>query len=250
MNTDHNIYASIAVANKEPTRGDIIANLDKIPTHETLYDIEAGYRLTNDRFAFEWNNYMMLYNNQLVLTGDVNNSGAFIKENVGKSSRIGTEISLTTKLMDRLYWDVNATLSSNKVEEYVEDFGDFQLTYENTDISFSPSIIAANAFMYKLDQGVEFELSTKYVGRQFLDNTSNENRSIPAFSYSNLRIGYDWDPSFLGKVKLNGIIYNMFDAKYSSNGYTYSYLADDIVTENFLYPQAGIHFMLGLNVEF
>ena len=251
LNDDHNVYASLAVANKEPTRGDIIANLDNIPTHETLYDFEAGYRLTNDRFAFEWNNYVMLYENQLVLTGDVNNSGAFIRENVGSSSRIGTEVMFATKLMDKLTWNINTTLSSNKVENYIEDLGDVQFEYESTDISFSPSIIASNILTYELDQNWEFELSSKYVGRQFMDNTSNVDRSIPAFTYSNLRIGYDWDPDFMGNVKLNGIIYNLFNAKYSANGYTYSYLAgEDIITENFLYPQAGIHFMLGLNVEF
>ena len=250
LKEDHNLYASFAVANKEPTRGDIIANLSDIPTHETLYDIEAGYRLKNNKFSFEWNNYVMLYNNQLVLTGDVNNSGAFIKKNVGKSSRIGTELSFSTEISSKLFWNVNTTISSNKVDEYIEDLGEIVNVYENSDISFSPSLIAANTLLYRLDDELEFELSTKYVGKQYLDNTSNEDRSLPGYSYTNLRIGYEWDPSFLGKVKLNGIIYNLFDAKYSSNGYTYSYYAGEVITENFLYPQAGLHFMLGLNVEF
>lgn len=257
LKKDHNIYASFAVANREPNRGDIISNLDGFPVHETLYDIEVGYRLKNDKFVFEWNNFIMLYDNQLVLTGDVNNSGAFIKQNVGKSSRIGAELSFSTKLMDKLYWNVNTTISSNKIESfnegitsYIEGVPNILNTYANTDISFSPSLIAANSLMYKLDEGFEFELSTKFVGKQFLDNTSNESRSLPGYTYSNLRIGYDWDPSFLGRVKLNGMINNVFDTKFSSNGYTYSYFAGDVVTENFLYPQAGIHFMLGANVEF
>jgi iron complex outermembrane receptor protein len=145
---------------------------------------------------------------------------------------------------------VNATISSNKVESYIEDLTDVVNEYENTDISFSPSVIAANSVMYKFNKALEFELSTKYVGKQYLDNTSNENRSLPAYSYSNLRIGYTWDPVYLGKIKFNGIVYNLLDAQYSSNGYTYSYFAGEVVTENFLYPQAGLHVMLGLSVEF
>lgn len=252
LNNNQNIYASFAVANKEPIRGDIIANLENIPLHETLYDFEAGYRLRNDKYVFEWNNYVMLYDNQLVLTGDVNNSGAFIKSNVGKSSRIGSEFSFSAELTKKIYWSINTTISSNKVDEYIEDLAVVVNEYENTDISFSPSVIAANSILYKMDQGIEFELSTKYVGKQYMDNTSNDDRSLPAFSYSNLRIGYNWDPTFLGRVKFNGMVYNILNAKYSSNGYTYSYYADSetLVTENFLYPQAGLHFMLGMNIEF
>lgn len=252
LKENSNVYASFAVANKEPVRGDIIDNLGgTIPEHETLFDIEAGYRLTNDNFAFEWNNYIMLYDNQLVLTGDVNNSGAYVRENVGKSSRIGAEMSLSTRITEKLFWNINATVSSNKVDSYIEDLGDIVNTFENTDISFSPSLIGANALMYKHSDALEVELSTKYVGKQYMDNTSNEDRSLPAYSYSNLRVGYTWNPSFMGRVKLNGILYNMFDAKYSSNGYTYSYaIGQEVITENFLYPQAGIHFMMGLNVEF
>ncbi|MDF1697205.1 MAG: TonB-dependent receptor [Saprospiraceae bacterium] len=251
INEKQNVYGSLAVANKEPIRGDLIDNLDALPTPETLYNIEAGYRLQKDRFNLEWNNYVMLYDNQLVLTGDVNDSGAFLKQNVGKSSRIGTELSLSAELTKKLFWNINATLSRNKVDAFLEDFGDVVNEYENTDISFSPSVIAANAFMYRLREGIEFELSTKYVGKQFLDNTSNEDRSLPAYSYTNLRVSYDWDPSFLGNIKFNGMIYNLLDAKYSSNGYTYSYsTGESIVTENFVYPQAGIHFMVGMNIEF
>lgn len=248
---NQNVYGSFAIANKEPIRGDLIDNLDQLPIPETLYNIEAGYRLQKSNFNLEWNNYVMLYDNQLVLTGDVNNSGAFLKQNVGKSSRIGTEISVTTELSKNLFWNINSTFSRNRIEAFVEDFGDVVNEYENTNISFSPSIIAANALLYRFEKGLELELSTKYVGKQYLDNTSNDNRSLPAYTYSNLRVTYDWDPTFLGRVKFNAMVYNLFDAKYSSNGYTYSYsTGESIVTENFLYPQAGIHFMLGMNVEF
>lgn len=248
----NNAYASFAVANKEPNRGDFIDNLDNLPESEQLYDFELGYRTAVDRFSFEWNNYAMFYTNQLVLTGALDNSGAFLRTNAGKSSRIGSEASITVKVIDKLFWNANATISQNKINsEFVEDFGDgITFTHQNTDISFSPSLIAANSFLYTFGLGLEVELSTKYVGKQYLDNTSNEDRKLPAYTFSNLRLGYDWDPSFLGNVKLTAMLNNIFDAKFSSNGYTYSYLAGDIVTENFVYPQAGFNFMLGLNVEF
>ena len=103
--------------------------------------------------------------------------------------------------------------------------------------------------MYKKN-AIEVELSTKYVGKQYLDNTSSEDRKLPAYTYTNLRMAYDWNPSFMGNVKVTAMVNNLFDAKYSTNGYTYSYYIGETVTENFLYPQAGIHFMLGLGVEF
>ena len=252
MEDRNNIYLSLAVANKEPNRSDFINNINNLPEPERLYDFELGYRTATDRFLFEWNNYAMFYSNQLVLTGELNDSGAFIRNNAGKSSRIGSEASITVKVTDKLLWNANTTISQNKINsEFVQDFGDgVTFAYNNTDISFSPSIIAANSFLYTFDLGLELEFSTKYVGKQYLDNTSNKDRKLPAYSFSNLRIGYDWNPSFLGNIKLTGMINNIFDAKYSSNGYTYSYLAGDIVTENFVYPQAGINFIFGLNVEF
>jgi iron complex outermembrane receptor protein len=248
----NNAYASFAVANKEPNRGDFIDNLDDLPKPERLYDFELGYRSSTDRFSFEWNNYAMLYTNQLVLTGELDNTGDFKRINAGKSSRIGSEASVTVRVTDKLYWNANTTISQNKINsEFIEDYGEgVSFTHKNSDISFSPSIIAANSFLYQFDLGLEVEISTKYVGKQYLDNTSNEDRKLPAYTFSNIRVGYDWDPSFLGNVKLTAMVNNIFDAKYSSNGYTYSYLAGDLITENFVYPQAGINFMLGLNIEF
>jgi len=245
----NNVYASFAVANKEPTRGDFIDNLGTDIRPERLYDLELGYRQAGKRWSFDWNNYFMFYQDQLVLTGDVNNSGAFIKTNVGTSSRIGSEASVSYMLSDHFFWNINTTVSSNKVKEYVEDLGGLVNEYEDTDIAFSPSIIAANALMYKKN-AIEVELSTKYVGKQYLDNTSSEDRKLPAYTYTNLRMAYDWNPSFMGNVKVTAMVNNLFDAKYSTNGYTYSYYIGETVTENFLYPQAGIHFMLGLGVEF
>ncbi len=248
----NNAYASFAVANKEPNRSDFIDNIDDQPEPEQLYDFEFGYRSATDRFSFEWNNYAMFYTNQLVLTGALDQSGDFIRTNAGKSSRIGSEASVTVRVTDKLFWNANTTISQNKINsEFIQDFGDgVAFVYENTDISYSPSLIAANSLLYKFDLGLEVELSTKYVGKQYLDNTSSEDKKLPGYTFSNLRMAYDWDPSFLGTVKITAMVNNLFDAQFSSNGYTYTYLAGDLITENFVYPQAGINFMLGMNIQF
>ena len=250
FNPKADAYISFAVGNKEPIRSDLIANLDNLPTAESLYDFEAGYRFNSEGFKFEWNNYYMQYDNQLVLTGDVDQSGAFIKTNVGKSYRLGAEISFAQMITRKFIWDFNTTLSRNKVESFVEDLGEGYITeFENTDISFSPNIILSNGFTYEIIDDLDINLSSKYVSKQYLDNTQNEDRILPAYFFSNLRVTYDWNPEFFGSAKLIATVYNLFDEKYSSNGYTYSYAYNGVVTENFLYPQAGIHFMLGINID-
>ncbi|MEE9439974.1 MAG: TonB-dependent receptor [Saprospiraceae bacterium] len=249
LKENQNIYLSYAIANREPNRSDLISNVGNDITHETLHDIELGYRFHNKLFRLEWNNYLMRYKNQLVLTGNIDNTGAYIKTNVGESTRLGTELSLTTQLSEKLLWNINTTISKNKIKEYVEDLGQENPNiYKNSNLSFSPALIGANTLLYNIAENMEIELSTKYVGKQYLDNTTNENRKLPAFTYSNFRFGYSMNPSFLRKIDINATVYNIFDAKYSSNGYTYSYYSDKLVTENFLYPQAGMHFILGVNI--
>lgn len=252
MEQQSNVYASFAVAHKEPNRGDFIAAVGgDMPLPERLYDFEFGYRTTAARFAFEWNNYIMLYSNQLVLTGELDQSGAFIRTNAGRSSRIGSEASITVQLSDKLFWNFNTTVSSNKIRgEFIEDLGDVTFTHENTDISYSPSIIAANAFIYKPIKDLEVELNTKYVSKQYLDNTQNDARSLPSYTFSNLRLAYDWNPPYIGSVNITAMVNNVFNTLYSSNGYTYSYFFDGVITENFVYPQAGRHIMVGASVEF
>lgn len=193
----------------------------------------------------------MKYNNQLVLTGDLNDVGASIRTNVPDSYRLGTEINASVQLHDHWFWNANGTWSRNKIQSFTEVLFDYTIgfdvienKYENTDIAFSPNLIAANAIMYRPTDQLEFELTTKYVGDQFLDNTSNENRKLDAYTFSNLRVGYQWNPSFVRSIEFTGMVYNIFNTQYSSNGYTYSYIFNDLITENYVYPQAGRHFMV------
>lgn len=252
---EHNLYASFAVANREPDRNDIIGSAARQAKSERLNNVEIGYRYSGAKWNLEWNNYLMSYDDQLVLTGALDDVGNSLRVNVDDSYRLGTEISATTELYKSIFWNVNTTLSQNRISNFEEtilsyDGGPDEVNqYENTNIAFSPSVIVGNAFLYKPSNVVEVELSTKYVGAQYLDNTSNDERKLDPFTYTNLRVSYDWDLPAIEGVKFTLQVNNLFDTKYSTNGYTYSYKFGEVITENFLYPQAGIHFMLGAQMR-
>lgn len=252
------LYASIAVAGKEPSRVDFIDNaLAGLPNPERLYNSEIGYRLDKNRTKFESNIYYMDYKDQLVLTGDLNESGAGIRVNVPKSYRLGWESSLTHFLNNTWAIHLNATWSQNKIKAFDEVFADYTngfekeiIHHENTDISFSPSLTGMVGILCKPLDGLEIEWSGKYVSRQYLDNTTNLDRSLPSYHFHNLRIAKDFNASFWKHCTATLQVNNVLNYKYSSNGYTYSYRYEDIITENFLYPQAGINLMLGVNIRF
>ena len=248
---NQNIYASIAIANREPDRNDVL-NVTETPAKaERLTDLEFGYRYNTAKWRLEWNNYFMSYQDQLVLTGALDDVGNARRINVEDSYRLGAELSATGEIYKNVFWNINTTISRNRIAEFQEVISPIVIEHENTDIAYSPSLIVGNAFMYKPTEALEVELATKYVGKQYLDNTSNENRKLDPYSYTNLRVAYDWDASFIDGIRLTLQVNNLFDAKYSANGYTFSYDigAAEPITENYLYPQAGIHFMLGAQVR-
>ncbi len=224
-------YASYAVANREPLREDFLSSPDKDPKHENLQNVEFGYRLTTNRFHLNANYYYMNYKNQFVLTGELNDTGAPLRANTGKSYRTGIELDGGIKLSDRWQVGANVTLSRNKIRKYVEfleDYGDNFDTYEivknefkNTDISFSPNIIAGSQLSYLPLEGLQISLLSKYVGKQYLDNTANEDRSISSYFVNDLRIAYKLKPSFADHITVSFLINNFLDEKYESNGYTW-----------------------------
>ena len=198
----------------------------------------------------------MQYKNQLVITGELNDVGSNLRLNTPDSYRFGLEIISTYKLTDKIMWAINATLSQNKIknfEEVIYDYTNgFEITtinHNNTDISFSPSIMAGNQFTFMPMKTFNITLQTKYVGKQYLDNTSNESRVLNPYSFSNIRINYTPTLKFAKSMDVIVQLNNIFNQLYSSNGYTYSYIYENSVTENFLYPQAGFHFMLGVNLK-
>lgn len=249
-------YISIAVAHKEPSRGDFIDNaFSTTPKPEKLYNWEAGYRYLNTKTKIESNVYYMLYQDQLVLTGELNDVGATVRVNVPDSYRLGWETTFSHQFSNKWAISANTTLSRNKIQtfdeiiaDYTVDFEKVTITHKNTDISFSPNLVGAIQLIYKPQENLEAEWSTKYVGNQFLDNTSNQNRSLPAYSYQNLRLTYQMASKYWKNMDITFMVNNVFNQLYASNGYTYSYTYEDTITENFVYPQAGRNWMLGIKI--
>lgn len=251
-------YAHLGIANREPNRNDIIDALDPSSVKsERLADLELGYEYQTTSFGFGINLYNMAYKDQLVLTGELNDVGSPIRVNTPKSYRRGVEAQFNWSVTEKLNWEANLTLSQNKIEQftatvydYTNGFDIISNVHEDTDISFSPSVIASSRFSYQLSDWIEFALLSKFVGKQYLDNTQNEDRVINEYFVNDFRIVLNPSIKKLSELRLLLNAYNIFDEEYSSNGYTYSYVFGNPVTENFYYPQAGRHFMVGLLLGF
>jgi iron complex outermembrane receptor protein len=261
LNKGQHIYSSFSVANREPVRDDFVDNPGSSPKHETLYNLETGYRKVSDRFILNVNYYLMQYKNQLVLTGALNDVGAPIRVNVDKSYRMGIEIDGTWKISNKLNWSANLTLSKNKIDEFTEVLYDYGLNfdefnvierkYSDADISFSPNVIAGSGFSYFPISNVEVSLLTKYVSRQYLDNTSTDARSIDPYVTNDIRLRYTLKPSFMKAIDFSLLLNNVLDEEYESNGWSYGYLGGGAeYRENFYYPQAGRNYMVMIAMKF
>ncbi len=254
----HRAYASFAVANREPARTDLVeASPDNYPQHETLYDYEAGYQINAQKFTFNYNLYLMYYKNQLIFTGEINDVGSYISENIPESYRAGIELSAAVKPVKQLTWAVNATFSQNKIKDYTTYIDDWDTwtqvseTYEDTDISFSPNIIAASDLTYNIITNLDINFASKYVGKQYIDNSSNDERALDAYFVNNLRLSYKLFPKKLNEIRFNFSINNIFDEQYESNAWVYRYQYKGEKDALFgYYPQAGIHFTGGVSLKF
>ena len=258
LNDEMRVFASVAVANREPVRNDFIDNpSDDQPSNENLIDYEFGIDRKGKKTTLQANLYYMNYKDQLILTGELNDVGSPVRMNVDKSYRAGVELMAGVVLSNKLRLKMNATLSQNKIADFTEVIYDYTNGYEvvenkytNTDIAFSPNIISAAGLEYAPGESLSLLLQTKYVGQQFLDNTSNNNRAISAYQTLDARISYTIFPKSIKELNLNFMANNILNSLYSSNGYTYSYIYGAMVTENFYYPQAGTNFLCGLTLKF
>lgn len=262
VNSRNQFYASYAVGNREPVRNDFIdAPAGRTPRHERLGDFETGWRWRNTHLNLTMNYYYMNYKNQLVPTGKVNDVGASILTNVSDSYRTGVEVESLWRINQKLSWMANVTVSSNKIKRFDEVMYDYGVNFDeyneviyshrNTNIAFSPSVIAGSAFMVVPTPGFEIAWMSKYVGRQFLDNTTNTTRDISAYFIQDLRIAYAWKAKGMREISVSGLMNNVFNVAYVSNGYTYGYRGGPTeYRQNFYYPQAGRNFMLMLALKF
>jgi iron complex outermembrane recepter protein len=261
-NVNQQLYLSFSIANREPVRDDFVDALaGKTPKHETLQNVELGIRQSGKRYQLHANYYLMNYSDQLVLTGALNDVGATLRTNVDKSYRMGIEIEGILKISDRFFWNANLTLSRNKIAEFTEvlydygtDFDEYneqKNVYKDTDISFSPSVIAASGFTFAPSPKFEASLLTKYVGKQYLDNTQNEDRRIDSYLVNDIRLRYTCSTKFIPQISFSVLANNILAEEHESNGYTYGYLAGSTsYRENFYYPQAGRNFMAMLTLTF
>lgn len=253
-----NIYASVAVGNKEPNRDDFkYSSINSRPKSEHLTDFEAGYRTQVSDFNFGINGYAMIYKNQLVNTGKLNDVGGKTRQNVTDSYRLGLEFDGRWKISKALYWAATAALSRNKIKdftEYIYDKKDNTLltnNYKNTTISFSPSVIASSEINYTVLKNADVALLSKYVGKQNLDNTSASTRTLSSFFVNDIRLRYNTSFAAVKNIGISLLINNVFSTLYESNGATYPYLYDgELSRSNYYYPQATRNFLVSLNLKF
>jgi iron complex outermembrane receptor protein len=259
LSVKQNIYTSLSVANREPNRDNFVDSdpSKPVPQPERLYDIEAGYLLNTNHVSMNVNAYYMYYHEQLVLTGAINDVGAPIMVNVPSSYRAGIELSAKVLLTANLKWEPSVTLSQNKIKsftEYIDDWntgGQTEVNHTNTDLSFSPSLLANSSLSWMIFEGFNINLISKYVGRQYIDNTESSDRQLDPYFVNNLLISYKFKPRFCKEIGFSLMINNIFNEKYESNAWVYRYTYENSMQKlDGYYPQAGINLMAGVSVKF
>ncbi|MCR5860871.1 TonB-dependent receptor [Flavobacterium sp. J372] len=255
LNQNNNIYASYARANREPRRDDYENGSFK---PEELNDFELGWRYSASNVKINVNGYYMRYKNQLVLTGALNDVGAPIYTNSGDSYRLGIEADAAIALGSRFVIRPNISVSRNKnIDFYFQRDGVLQNLGE-TNIAFSPSLIAGNVFTYIPIKNLQISLLSKIVGDQYMGNIDSQGSKLKGYSVSDLNLSYEFaTKTFIKSITISGLVNNIFDYQYESNGYFYTYDDDWSVPGSVTtlegagyYPQAGINFLLGATVKF
>mgnify|MGYP000471326234 CR=1 FL=1 len=302
ISNNSKMYGSWALAHKEPNRSDYTeAPINERPRPERLSDFELGYQIGFPKFNIAANVYYMIYKDQLALNGGINDVGEYTRINIDESYRRGLELSGVYRITDFLNWRANATLSQNRVVEFTEEIDAYNaengyalekvlLTHQNTDLAFSPGLIVgsqleATIFDYKLfadtskAHKLDIALLTKYVGKQYIDNTSNQNanleeeefiqgtaddftstiddgiainnRFLDPYISADLRITYGLKNVIGKEIELNFLVRNLLNKNYITNAYAYRYISDKVLYEGEGYfPQAGLNYLLGLTFKF
>ncbi|MEO6610768.1 MAG: TonB-dependent receptor [Chitinophagaceae bacterium] len=249
-------YLSYGIANKEPNREDFESGIGQKPKPERLHDIETGVEKTTNKSNWSATLYYMQYKDQLVLTGKINDVGAYTRTNIPKSYRMGLELQGSLKFTSWMSGMANLALSRNKVQHFTEFIDDYdnggQKTnnYQLTDIAYSPAVVGSGTINLLPVKNTEISLTGKYVSRQYLDNTENKSRSLEAFYVQDFRAIYTIKKKWLKELNILLQVNNLFGKKYEPNGYTFSYFTGGAtITENYYFPMAGTNFMVGVNVR-
>ena len=263
LNKHHDFYVSYSIANREPNRKNYTeAGPNERPVSERLYNTEVGYKYQQESFSAGINFFNMRYKDQLVLTGKISEIGEALTTNIPESYRRGVEFMSGLKVNEWFKWDANLSLSQHKILNFTEqdveayDANWNQLENVNnylgtTNIAMSPNVVLNNLFTLT-HGGFEFALASSYVGKQYLDNTSNDERSMPAYFVNNFTASYHLPLQKIRSIDFRLQVNNLLNAAYVNNGYVwYSYYLDGERQNDLRYfPQAGIHFLGTITFKF
>lgn len=251
FNKNNNFYASYAVANREPNRNDYESGS---PKPEKLNDYELGWRYVTSAVQVNTNLYYMGYKDQLVVTGELNDVGAPLRENVGDSYRFGLEVDANIVFNDQLSTRPNIAVSSNKNKDFFTDRDGNIQDLGDTNIAYSPNVVAGNIFTYAPKENIKLSFLSKFVGEQYLSNTDTEDSKLDSYFVNDFNVAYEIKFNKIFKsVVLTGLVNNVFNEKYVSNGYTYLNSWDTPGTTfevQGYYPQAGTNFLVGATFNF
>jgi len=254
VNEKHQTYFSFAISNREPSRTNYRdADNGYQPKSEKLLNYELGYNFRTQRILLNLNLFHMSYKDQLVLTGEINNVGAAIMTNVPESYRTGLELSLGLKLAQKIHWQTNMSLSTNKIKNYTEyvDNWDTWTQIANylgeTDLSFSPAVVSGSIIEYTPFKGFQVQFLSKYVGKQFIDNTSSDERSLDPYFVNNVKFSYSVKALSFEEIQINFLFNNIFNVLYENNAWAYRYYESGTfkVLDGY-FPQAGRQFFCGI----
>lgn len=251
-----NIFISFAQAHREPNRDNFVDTPpgNPLPQHEKLNDLEAGWNIKGRGFSAGICLYLMSYRDQLVHTGQINDVGAPVMTNVGKSYRNGIEWQGALRVSKNLKWDANLSVSRNKIRNFTEYVDDWDTGIQRssylgtTDLAFSPSV-SGNSQIEWTPGRLSFILASMITGRQFVDNTSSSGRDLDAYFISNFKAAYTFSKTLVGEIKVHIHVNNLFNTRYESNAWVYSYyLGGTRYKSDGYFPQAGTHMMAGIEI--
>ena len=261
ISDQQHIYFSFAVGNREPNRNNYeVAEQNKMPLPERLFDYEFGYELRLKNFMAGINLYYMNYHDQLVLTGMINNVGEAIMTNVPESYRTGIEITSAANVFKWLNWNINGTLSMNKIRDFTEFVDNYDSLWNftgqdssflgTTNLSFSPGVLLTNTFVFMPFRNFSISFISRFVGKQYTDNTSSNDRVLRPWFVNNISMAYILKTKVFRELGFNLMVNNLFSSKYESNAWVYRYNFNGQSSEmNGFFPQALINFLVGVTIK-